>query len=123
MPFELFKKNLYRNRHVGTNPRLSINSRGMIIFGVVFSRKFIQCNKYVKVYIDRERRLIGFNFVNSCVDNIQKITMRRSSRMISAKSVLDCLNFSFKDTTRFYANEEDTEHGKLIVIDCSKKVE
>lgn|GEM_PF-4251294 len=78
----------------------------------------------IQRYIDRDRRLIGFKFVNIRANNIQKLTKHRSSYMMSIKSALDSLDYSFATTERFYAEIEDTkEYGRLIVVDCSKKIE
>ena len=75
--------------------------------------------KYVELYYDEQRAVIGMKFVSEENDGASKIRIRNSACVFSARGFLGYNRINIESTST-YSISKDEESG-LYVIDLSKK--
>lgn len=109
-----FEKFTLRGR--GFKPQASIWSRGQISFNQGAVRRYnIDKHKYAMLFFDPDTSRIGIRLTNSeNEDGIQKIGVRKSGVMLSAKSFLEYYGVDFSET-RKYTLQKTEDEGFLLI--------
>lgn len=116
-----FEKFTLRGR--GFKPQASIWSRGQISFnqGAVRRHK-IDKYKYAMLFFDPDTSRIGIKMTNNeNEDGIQKIGIRKSGVMLSAKAFLEYYGVDFSETRRYTLHKSDEEDFLLIDLKEQEK--
>jgi len=109
-----FKKFIFSG--ISFRPKVSIRKSGMCGFNNALIKKYNLKNyKYVVLYFDNEKKIIGFKFTNN--DNeegIYRLSIRDKSASFSGKSFLDYYGINYNNIKRYDAEWDNT--NKILII-------
>ena len=114
MSFERFKKKGGRY----TNPITSVSAAGQITLNRATIEKYFNKIKFVHLYFDKEKSVIGVKRADKEADNAFKLTSNeiQSNCSISARSFLKHYGIDFKTTKKYAPSWNDKEEMLVIKV-------
>jgi len=115
MAFEKFEKK--GGRH--SDPIVSVTSAGQITINRACMDKYFKNKKYVQLYFDKEKLIIGIKAIDKDTDNAFKLTSNeiQSNSSISGTSFLKHYGVDFKVAKRYAPSWSDKEEMLIIKVE------
>jgi len=106
MAFELF---FYQNRASNEKLRISFAKRGTVAFSSALVRQYMKKvneeKHFVMIFVDEEKKRIGFKFVNIKATSTYQIKFYKAMTMISCKKLVDVVVGNFESKLGSYKVE------------------
>jgi hypothetical protein len=118
MPWELYKR---QTRPSPKDPMVTLSKLGLINLNSAVTRNIVGEHKFAHLLFDREKHLIGIQFLKQRDADAYpiRLTKSRSNGSIAGVSFLKTYNIYPSETKAYNASFDET--NKVLVVDLSDK--